>query len=135
MRRRTRLKANVGLKTMKKVRQSLQGRERLVVVFWIYCVLGGVVIVTLPFFVAEPLYEFGLPMWAFVVIALMQVVYLLWAHVSLWTCAFNSQHRMWGYAARSYVCVVAVAFAASWFLPRSATELEVIKLSSAQQSV
>jgi hypothetical protein len=27
------------------------------------------------------------------------VAYFLWAHISLWMCAFNVKRRAWGYAA------------------------------------
>ena len=120
---------------MKKLWQSLRGQERLKIVFWIYCVVGGVVVITVPFVIAEPLYNLGFPMWFFTLLAVVQSLYLLWAHASLWTCAFNGSRRVWGYLARGYVCIVVAVLVADTFRPFVHTGgLEVRKLSSAQQA-
>jgi hypothetical protein len=38
------------------------------------------------------------------------ITYFLWAHISFWTCAFNTEKRAWGYAARSYAVVIVVYY-------------------------
>lgn len=85
---------------MKNPWRVVLGQERLWVVFWLYCVLGPVVLVA--FFTVSELS-----------VDLVLIVYLLWAHYSLWTCAFNTRWRPCGYAARIYACVIAVAVTAS----------------------
>ena len=118
---------------MKRMWQAFRGRERLTLVFWGFYVMGGLVAVILPFVVAEPLYDLGLPLWSFTLIAVVQSLYLLWAHISLWACAFNSSRRVWGYLTRGYVCVVAALFVVSMFRPFVHTgEIEVRKISSAE---
>lgn len=79
----------------------VRGRERLVIVFWVYCVLGGGIVIATPSILAERLYDRGFPVWSWVLMTCVQVLYLLWVHVSVWTCAFNSSRRLWGYAARA----------------------------------
>lgn len=116
--------------------KSLRGRERLIVVFWGYYVAGGIVAIILPFILAEPLYHLGLPMWFFTSLAGLQSLYLIWAHISLWTCAFNSPRRSWGYLARGYVCLVVAVVVADTFRPFVHTGgIEVREFSSAQQAL
>jgi hypothetical protein len=115
--------------------QAIRGQERLTIVFWGYCMVGGIVAIILPFALAEPLYHRGFPMWFFTLLAVLQSLYLLWAHISLWTCAFNSSRRVWGYLARSYVSIVVAVLVVDTLRPFVHTgELEVLQLSSAQQA-
>lgn len=86
---------------------TLNGRERLAKVFWGYCIAGTAIVGVLMF-------------WAFRLIPASHrtlgnlltgfcfVVYFLWAHISLWMCAFNVSRRAWGYAARCYAVVVVI---------------------------
>jgi len=90
--------------------KSIAGRERLVVVFWLYCVVGCSLVIALPFLTAEWLYYQGFPMWGFGAILVAEVIFVVWAHVSLWMCAFNTRHRSLGYAARIYSVVALIAF-------------------------
>ena len=106
------------------------------IVFWGYCVAGGAVAIFLPFAVAEPIYHLGFAMWFFTLLAGLQSLYLIWAHISLWACAFNSSRCGWGYLARSYVCVVVAVLVVDTFRPFVHTGgVEVRELSSAQQAV
>lgn len=102
---------------MKKIWEAFRGRGRLHVVFWGYCIVGGLSAAALPGLVAESLYDRGFPIWFFIMLALAQGFYLLWAHVSVWMCAFNSSRRLWGYAARTYVLVAVAALTAYAFFP------------------
>jgi hypothetical protein len=120
---------------MKRIWRALRGRERLMIVFWAYCVVGGIVATVLPFIVAEPLYDRGFPMWFFTLLAVVQSLYLLWVHVSVWTCAFNSSRRVWGYLARGYVCAVVVMLAVQTLMPPPKTDIEVLKIGNAQQTL
>jgi hypothetical protein len=113
--------------------RAFRGRERLVIVFWAFYVVGGILAIILPFALAEPLDHLGFPMWFFTVLAVLQSLYLLWAHISLWTCAFNSSRRAWGYLARAYVCLVIAVLVTDMFRPFVHTgDLDVRELSSAQ---
>ena len=112
--------------------QSLRGRERLIVAFWMYCVLGGLLVAVMPTVLAQALYDMGVPVWVLIVLALMQALYFIWAHVSVWMCAFNSSRPLWGYAARGYVCLVALSVVTYMLWPRQQPEIEVRQLSSAQ---
>ena len=115
--------------------QAIRGQERLTIVFWGYYMVGGIVAIILPFVIAEPLYHRGFPMWFFTLLAALQSLYLLWAHISLWTCAFNSSSRVWGYLARSYVSIVVAVLVADTIRPFVHTgEVEVRELSSAQRA-
>ena len=96
---------------MKNPWQVVLGRERLWIVFWLYCVLGTL-LVTLLLFISN------LPARAIAeTLAVLYAVYLLWAHYSLWTCAFNVKWRPWGYVARVYACVLIAATTVSLLLP------------------
>lgn len=74
--------------------QALRGREQLHVVFWEYCVVGTIIVFALPA-VDRPYILMGMPLWFFLVLALLQLAYLLWAHIALWRCAFNTSRRVW----------------------------------------
>ena len=93
--------------------KSLRGKQRLAVVFWLYCILGSAVAIALPIPLAEWLHDQGVPLWVFKLIAIAEVAFVVWAHLSLWMCAFNSGHRWLGYVARLYSFVALVVF----FLP------------------
>ena len=90
---------------MKSPWQVLRGQERLSTVFGLYCVLGTVILTMLfGMFVGGT--EGRLPDTAYGIAGLVYAAYFLWAHVSLWMCAFNTTHRAWGFVARAYVAVV-----------------------------
>jgi hypothetical protein len=105
--------------------KSLAGRERLAVVFWLYCVVGSSLAISLPFVTAEWLYYRGFPMWGFEAIAVAEVIFVVWAHVSLWMCAFNTRHRSLGYAARIYSVVALIAFFSPIGFYRDAPAIDV----------
>lgn len=120
---------------MKNPWQVLRGRERLHVVFWGYCVVGTIIVFALPT-VDRPYFLMGMPLWFFLALALMQLAYLLWAHIALWTCAFNTSRRIWGYAARAYICVLVLAGGVSLLRPTVQPDIEVRQISGdAQQAV
>lgn len=87
----------------------LAGEERLAVVFWLYLLAGGALVILVPHVGAEVLHERGVATWVFVAYAIVEALYLLWVHVSLWTCAYNTRHRVLGHASRSYVILAAIA--------------------------
>jgi len=105
---------------------SLRGRERLTKVFWVYYLAGATLLTVVPHLAAEPLYDRGVPLWCFILFAVIQVSYLLWVHVSLWRCAFNVANRVWGYLARVLVCVAILVVAVYSFAPPSQPALEVL---------
>ena len=81
----------------------LKGGERLASVFWRNCMLGVLLAVGLPMLLGESLGGHGIPIWCFNAVAALNVAYLLWAHISLWNCALNSEHLGYAFAARIYV--------------------------------
>ena len=110
---------------------ALRGKKQLKVVFWLYCAMGGITAAVLPFALAEPLYRIGFPLWSFTLLAGLQLLYLLWAHISVWMCAFNSSRRVWGYLARAYVSAVVIVAA---LVPPLTTQIETRKIVNAQQA-
>ena len=104
---------------MKNPWHVLRGQERLWVVFWLYCVLGTAVftwafaylVTWLPFDSSAE--EEAATTTLFAALA----AFVLWAHISLWTSAFNAEWRPWGYAARIYAGVVLAGLAVSTILP------------------
>jgi hypothetical protein len=105
---------------------AIRGRESLTVVFWLYCVVGGWTTILLLTLFGGALSDLGLPAWSLVAIATLEVLYLVWAHVSLWTCAFNSQHRVYGYAARVYAVAFVVLSFYPLFFQTSSPQIEVL---------
>lgn len=106
---------------MKNPWQAVLGQERLWVVFWLYCLVGTVVVALL-------LAMSGLPPPAITTaLAVAFMVYVLWAHYSLWTCAFNTKWRPWGYAARVYACVAIAGIAFSSFVEIKSGPIDVLQ--------
>lgn len=93
---------------MKNPWDVLRGRELPVVVFWCYCVLGmALAIMFLGMFVMGAAKSDR----AIVVAGILFLAYVVWAHVSLWTCASNARRRAWGYVARTYAGVMLAGIA------------------------
>jgi hypothetical protein len=93
--------------------EAIKGRATLTKVFWGYCILGTVAIGVLLFGVFRAAIRFDPSPHHFLLDALTGVsfvAYFLWAHVSLWRCAFNAKHRGWGYVARSYAVLVVIGY-------------------------
>ena len=92
-----------------RVFRALGGQERLAVVFWGYCIAGVLIVGVLMFFafrmLPTPHRTFGN-----LLTGALFVAYFLWAHVSLWVCAFNVDRRGWGYAARCYAVVAIICY-------------------------
>jgi hypothetical protein len=98
---------------MAQIVEAIRGRARLRLVFWGYCILGTVAIGILLLGVFRVAIRFDPSPHHFLTDAVtgaLFVTYFLWAHVSLWTCAFNAKHRGWGYAARSYAVLVVMYY-------------------------
>ena len=112
---------------MKNPWDVLRGREVPVVVFWCYCVLGmALAIMLLGMYVMGGAAQSDR---AIEVAGLVFLVYVAWAHVSLWTCASNARRRAWGYVARAYATVVLAMVAAMLIWPFFFTtdpEIEVL---------
>lgn len=94
---------------MSRIVRALKGQERLAVVFWGYCVAGTLIVGVLMFYafrlIPMPHRSLGN-----IVTGVPFVAYFLWAHVSLWRCAFNVEGRGLGYAARCYALVALVYY-------------------------
>ena len=108
--------------------KTLRGEQRLAVVFWLYCVLGTAVVIASPFLFADWLYDQRFPAWGFTLIGVIEVVFVVWAHVSLWLCAFNSNHRWLGYVARIYsLAALVLLFLPARFYQKSASiEIDIV---------
>jgi hypothetical protein len=79
------------------------------VVFWGYCVAGTLLIGVAMLWAFRLISNPHRPLGNLVTGAVF-IGYLLWAHVSLWTCAFNVKRMGWGYAARCYAVVIVVCY-------------------------
>ena len=102
---------------------ALRGKERLAIAFWVYGVLGSVVISFSPLLFINALSLIWVAQAAI-------LTYLIFAHVAVWQCAFNADRRMWGVLARCYV-IVALGFVAWNALvpqPEHETKIEVYRL-------
>lgn len=84
---------------------ALRGQERLVIVFWGYCLMGSLIFGVLMFW-AFRLFPAPYRTLGNLLTGVLFVLYFLWAHISLWMCAFNVGRRGWGYAARCYTVLV-----------------------------
>jgi hypothetical protein len=84
---------------MKNPWEVVRGQESLSVVLGLYCVLGTAILgMLLGMFIMTGAGNF--PDRVYESAAFLYLVYIAWAHISLWTCAFNTKHRAWGYVAR-----------------------------------
>jgi cytochrome bd-type quinol oxidase subunit 2 len=101
---------------MKNPWDVLRGQERSWIVFWLYCVLG-VTVVTWLFIVLAVTSDGRLPDSGLDALAAIYYVCLIWAHAALWTCAFNTKRRAWGYATRAYAFALLTVIAASIVFP------------------
>ena len=88
---------------------ALRGQERLVVVFWGYCLMGSLILGVLMFW-AFRLFPPPYRTLGNLLTGVLFVLYFLWAHISLWMCAFNVGRRGWGYAARCYAVLVVLYY-------------------------
>jgi hypothetical protein len=95
-----------------RILKALKGRERLVTVFWGYCIVGTFAVGAV-LFALDRVTQRANPSWrpiaAWATGALF-VIYFVLAHISLWTCAFNTRRRGWGYAARCYAVAVVIYY-------------------------
>jgi hypothetical protein len=93
---------------MKNPWDVLRGRELPVVVFWCYCVLGmALATMFLGMFVMGAAKSDR----AIYVAGYLFLAYAVWAHVSLWMCAFSAKRRAWTYVARAYAGVMLAGIA------------------------
>lgn len=87
------------------IARAFSGQERLVVVFWLYAVLGGVLVSALSRFGLNAADSAGTRTAEIALsglVLLLGIAYYSWALVSVWRCAFNARRRFWGYVARTY---------------------------------
>ena len=87
------------------ITRAFSGQERLSVVFWLYAVLGGLIVSALSNFGLSVANSAGVRVLGIgisVAVVLTALVYYAWAFVSVWRCAFNVHRRIWGYVARVY---------------------------------
>jgi hypothetical protein len=94
---------------MSRILLAIKGNARLAVVFWGYCVAGTVVVGVVIFW-AYRLFPIRHRAFGNLLTGILFVAYFLWAHFSLWRCAFNVERRGWGYAARCYAVVAVVYY-------------------------
>jgi hypothetical protein len=88
--------------------RALKGKERLPVVFWGYCVAGTLLVGVLLFWASRLFPPHG--QIGGIITGVIFIPYFLWAHISLWMCAFNAERRGWSYVARCYALVVVIFY-------------------------
>lgn len=79
------------------IKRAWRGEEKLWKVFWLYNVLGGLLLNVFVYVIASV--AFGL----LIVGVIFWLAYLVWVLVSIWRCAFNVNAKFWGYLARIYI--------------------------------
>lgn len=79
-----------------------RGEDRLWKAFWLLWVLGWWAVGTIAVLFQN---AGGLPSYAGPTVLLL---YMIWAGVGVWRCAFNVEWRGWGYIARSVVVLFVV---------------------------
>lgn len=82
---------------MELIKRAWNGEEKLWKVFWLYNVLGGIVISFLVSLVP-------------IIGILLCIIYFVWNTVSLWRCAWNASIKLWGYILRVLIifCVLVI---------------------------
>jgi hypothetical protein len=97
---------------MTSIVETMKGRARVRTVFWGYCLIGTLAAGIVLFAIVCAVMRWH-PSWrpiANLAAGILFVTYFLWAHISLWTCAFNVKRRGWGYAARCYAVAMVVYY-------------------------
>jgi hypothetical protein len=94
---------------MARIFLAFRGQERLAFVFWAYCIFGCLIFGVLMFWIFR-LFPVPHRTLGNLVTGILFVLYFLWAHISLWRCAFNFGRRGWGYAARCYAVVIVLCY-------------------------
>jgi len=89
---------------MRLLSAAWSGKERLWKVFWLYYVLGLGVLSYLPDVFSEASRILKVP------VGVAVLVYLVWAPVSVWRCAFNADQGVWGYVVRALLVAQAIVF-------------------------
>ena len=98
------------------------GRERLWAAFWIWHFALGIFLVLLGWsLVLQVSAGYGFPM----LIAVL--LHAIWSLVGLWRCAYNTDYRWLGHAARAWV-VIYVALIAHDFYQRYAGQARMLPL-------
>lgn len=100
-----------------------RGHGRLWKVYWLYGVLGSVILVAgLLLLIRQG--ALGTP-W-FQIVLLLLAAYTVWAVVSVWRCAFNTENPLYGHMARA----LTVAWAINALLVLGFLELEFLRAIS-----
>jgi len=89
---------------MKSIKKAWNGKERLTTVFWGYYFIGLLIFII----TAGILVSFASSINSDIILyplAPFLIVYMVWVHWSLWSCAFNVNNRVWGYLVRTLVIV------------------------------
>jgi hypothetical protein len=106
-------------KRISKVRRCIirawSGDERLWKVFWLYNVLGFILLTILSGLLANAISPINSFIGRAIIVVfigvylVLYIVYYVWAVCSLWRCAFNVKGKWWGYLSRAYVLMFVLA--------------------------
>ncbi len=88
--------------------KSWKGEERLSVVFWIYFVIGQVVIALLLSSLSKVSQDMGASYMRLIFTMAFVVPYMVWTTWSVWRCAFNVSWAPWGYVARLLILILVI---------------------------
>lgn len=95
------------------ITRALNGEEHLWIVFWLYNILGDILVWFVTGLAAMLAINVFHSLIGAVIIALVLLLpYNIWAIYSLWKCAFNAGWEGWGYLCRTYVGIFIVAWCA-----------------------
>ena len=94
--------------------KSIKGKELLWKIFYLFEVLGGFLFLAILNCFSDP------NLTVMIVWSTFLITYKIFTAFSLWKCAFNSNYKAWGYLARAFVLIEAVAllgFFSAIFIP------------------
>jgi hypothetical protein len=98
------------LKSMQRVHK---GEERLLIAFWGYFILVGLIISVF----TDPLFEAASqaqikPIGVLLGLIIFAVTdsYFAWSIVAIWRCAYNVNRKLWGHVTRAVAALAIVAF-------------------------
>jgi threonine/homoserine/homoserine lactone efflux protein len=101
---------------MKNPWAALRGYEQPSVIFGLYCILGTAILAMLLGMLVMTMAD-QLPERLFEILGILYLAYVVWAHISLWTCASNAKRRAWRYAARVYAAAILAIIAGTLLWP------------------
>ena len=87
--------------------QGWRGEARLVTVWWVVPCFAILALIAL-FVTTSMLVPVEYATFNSITMGVSLLVFCVWFYVSAWRCAFNCNSQLWGYVARTVVCLTIV---------------------------